>query len=423
MSHSKKQITIGLVLLIGIVAVGIGIAGAYSMSGEKANLVLCLDDSGSMYSKQEERNQAAKNLVEQLNSQVYFGALYFQYNVTTASEIKKLQTPSARNDFYDMFLSESHEKDHGNTNAGAAMQEALSMIENARERQDEEIPSVILLFSDGENDFLDEDGEQIDTYVEEADQLTEEMAEQANNANVIIHTICLNDNDISLLEDVAEKTGGMYLRIDSVEELTDMLLLAADPYRKQKPQGGKLGMGILILLIIAGTGAVAAYYFRNYKKQEYLMDYQVNMMKDEIDQKNKREELDAQIREEQKNKKFYLDVIVTHGNAIGARSCFDAEGRRRGGIFSIGDVVMFGRNQRGEDYTYRIDEAGLEIWATFDEDELILRSKKTPFEIRKEGTARDQGNRTQKATVKKDQQYYIILNSKHEIGLLASRGI
>ena len=45
MSHSKKKITIGLVLLIGIVAVGIGIAGAYSMSGEKANLVLCLDDS------------------------------------------------------------------------------------------------------------------------------------------------------------------------------------------------------------------------------------------------------------------------------------------------------------------------------------------------------------------------------------------
>ena len=78
---------------------------------------------------------------------------------------------------------------------------------------------------------------------------------------------------------------------------------------------------------------------------------------------------------------------------------------------------------RDRDYTYRIDEAGLELWATFDENELILRSKKTPFEIRKEGTARDQGDRTQKATIKCGQQYYIVLGTKHEIGLMAVKGV
>ena len=182
-------------------------------------------------------------------------------------------------------------------------------------------------------------------------------------------------------------------------------------------------MEILILLVVVAVGGVGAYSLYRFKTKEYLLDYQVDRMKEDMDERNKKEELDAHIREEQKNKMFYLDVVLTHENAIGAWSCFDFDGRRRKGILPIGDIVMIGRNQRGEDYKYRIDEAGMELWATFDEDELILRSKKTPFEIRKEGMAKDQGTSTQKANIKAGQQYYIVLGSRHEIGLLATRGI
>lgn len=178
-------------------------------------------------------------------------------------------------------------------------------------------------------------------------------------------------------------------------------------------------MEIFIIILIFAVGGVTAYYFHNYKKQEYIMDYEVSMMEDEKLQKEKKAELDAHIRKEQENKKFYLDVILTHGNAIGARSCFDNEGRRRVGILSFGDITMIGKNSRGDDYFYRIDEADMELWATFEEKELLLKSKSTPFEIRNEGTPRDQGTKTQKAVIKADQQYYVILGSKHEIGLLA----
>lgn len=178
---------------------------------------------------------------------------------------------------------------------------------------------------------------------------------------------------------------------------------------------------LAMIALVAGTSGLAFYYYHDYKKKEYMLDYEVDRMVEEKEQKQKKAELDAHIREEQKNKKFYLDVILTHGNAIGAKASSDNEGKRRSGIISIGDILMIGKNSRGEDYFYRIDEAGMEIWATFEQDELLLKSKNTPFEIRPEGTPRDQGTRTQKAVIKANQQYYIILGSKHEIGLLAQR--
>lgn len=420
MNLSKKKMSIVLLAVIALLAVSAGIGWNVTSDGEAVDMVLCLDDSGSMNSKQAERNQAAMDLINQLNHNVNMGGLYFQYNVTMNAPIRNLGSYGARRDLKEMF-SDQHSDERGNTNFGEALREALSMIKRYKEYGEEQNPSVILLFTDGENDFLDENGKRIYEYIEEADWKAEEATGNAVRDNVVVHTICLNENDIESLKKVSARTGGTYTRIDSIEELSDALLLAAAPYTKRKP-GGITGMGILILLVVAGVGGVAFYYFQNFKKQEYLMDYQVDMMKDEIDQRNKREELDAQIREEQKNKKFYQDIVVTHGNAIGGKSCFDNEGRRRSGILSVGDIVMVGRNARGEDYTYRIDEAGLELWATFDENELILRSKKTPFEIRKEGIARDQGDRTQKAVIKSGQQYYIILGTKHEIGLLATRG-
>lgn len=426
MKISKKQIkaVLPVIILAGVfIAAGIIIEIMGRTDEETVNMVLCLDDSGSMVSKQEMRDKAAVDLVTELKDSVNFGGLYFQYNVTKAIDIQSLRKSSARTERIEMFC-EQHEDDRGNTNSGEALLEALSMIEESNRRAEAENKageSIIILFTDGKNDFLNQQGERVYSYIEEADHKTKKAMKKAKKMDVTIHTICLNENDIELLQQVSRETGGSYTRIDTIEELPDNLLWVADAYTKKRP-GGKTGMEVFILLIIGGVGAVAFYYFQNFKKQEYLMDYQVDMMKDEIDQRNKREELDNQIREEQKNKKFYQDIIITHGNAIGGRSCFDNEGKRRGGILSIGDIVMIGRNVRGEDYTYRIEEAGMELWATFDEDELILRSKKTPFEIRKEGTARDQGDRTQKAIIKSGQQYYIVLGTKHEIGLQAVRG-
>jgi uncharacterized protein YegL len=428
--QKRNKFVLGAAVLLAVAvlsaALGPSVKSALAASKAKTgkvNLVLCLDDSGSMHSMQKDRNDAAVGLVDQLSDQVNFGALYFQYKVTMESGIKYLGDAEERQYLMTSFLQEEHEKDKGNTNVGEALDSAMSMIEEYEEETEKTLPSEIILFTDGKNDFLNEDGERVSKYVDEANEATKEAAQQAKNAGIPIHTICLNEEDMDLLQEISQATGGTYQRIDEISELSSALSSVAAPYKEENSQGGKFVMAAIIVLVLVGIGGVSVYYFRNFKKQEYLLDYQVDRMNEEIDERNKREELDIQIREEQKKKPFYLDIVLTHGNAIGGRSCFDNEGKRRTGICSIGDILMIGRNQRGEDYAFRIDEAGLEIWATFDENELILRSKKTPFEIRKEGTARDQGTRTQKANIKGNQQYYIILGTKHEIGLLATREI
>lgn len=177
---------------------------------------------------------------------------------------------------------------------------------------------------------------------------------------------------------------------------------------------------VIIIILVVMSGFVTYYYAQN-KRKEFIQDYHVSMLEAEEQEKKSKEELEAHVRAEQENKVFYLDIIVTHGNAIGVRSSTDNEGRRRKGIVSIGEIMMVGKNQQGEDSFYHIDEAGMELWAAFEEDELILKSKNSSFEIRTEGTPKDQGRKTYKATIKEGVQYYVILDSRHEIGILAER--
>ena len=178
---------------------------------------------------------------------------------------------------------------------------------------------------------------------------------------------------------------------------------------------------IVITLIVLGVSGFALYYYADLKKKEYIQDYQINVLEQEMEQKKAKAELDAHVRAEQANKPFYMDVILTHGDAIGVKAAIDNEGRPRKGILPIGDILMVGKNNRGEDHFFRIDEAGMELWATFEKDELLLKSKENAFEIRTEGTPRDKRTKTFKASIKEGMQYYIILDSRHEIGLLAER--
>jgi len=177
----------------------------------------------------------------------------------------------------------------------------------------------------------------------------------------------------------------------------------------------------LIVIMLLAMGIFGVYYYTDYKRKEFIQDYHVSIIEAEEQEKKSKEELDAHVRAEQANKTFYLDVILTHGNALGVKAASDNEGRRRKGILPIGDITMIGKNAIGEDSFYHIDEAGMEFWATFEEDEILLKSKETPFEIRTEGTPRDKGTKTYKAVLKEGQQYYVILDSRHEIGILVQR--
>ena len=178
---------------------------------------------------------------------------------------------------------------------------------------------------------------------------------------------------------------------------------------------------VFIFVILTAMSVFGIYYYTDYKRKEYLQDYHVNYIEAEEQEKKNKSELDAHVRAEQMNKPFYMDVILTHGDALGVRAATDNEGRRRKGILPLGEIEMISKNTQGEDAVYHIDEAGMEFWATFEEDEILLKSKDSSFEIRTDGMPRDRGTKTYKAVIKEGQQYYVILDSRHEIGILAQR--
>ena len=63
----------------------------------------------------------------------------------------------------------------------------------------------------------------------------------------------------------------------------------------------------------------------------------------------------------------------------------------------------------------------LEICACDNPEELTVISKQQPFEIREAGLSRGQGVPTKQAVIKQDVKYYIILESKHEISIKATK--
>ena len=78
-------------------------------------------------------------------------------------------------------------------------------------------------------------------------------------------------------------------------------------------------------------------------------------------------------------------------------------------------------SQKREEFTYYIEDQGLEICACDNPEELTVISKQQPFEIREAGLSRGQGVPTKQAVIKQDVKYYIILESKHEISIKATK--
>ena len=98
-----------------------------------------------------------------------------------------------------------------------------------------------------------------------------------------------------------------------------------------------------------------------------------------------------------------------------------ADGTIRKDKVALDNILMYGKHPSGKEFTYYIEDQGLEICASDQPEELIIVSKQQPFEIREAGLSRDQGISTKKAVIKQDVTYYIILESKHEISIKATK--
>lgn len=181
-------------------------------------------------------------------------------------------------------------------------------------------------------------------------------------------------------------------------------------------------IGIVLAVILAVLGVIQwKTQSGKREKQKYILEYAEKVTDLETRQKEEKEQQEQEEEKKQKYRVFYLDFLITHGSAFGGCSATCADGRRRRGAVSLDHVLMYGKHPSGKEFTYYIEEQGLEIGATDDPNTLLVRSKDAPFEIREEGMGRDQGMKTKAAVLKKDIVYYIILESKHEISIKATK--
>ena len=180
--------------------------------------------------------------------------------------------------------------------------------------------------------------------------------------------------------------------------------------------------GLVIAALMAVVGVVQWKRQSGRQQQEkYILDYagQVSELESQ-----KREEERQQRQEEEKKQKdrlFGMDFMITHGSAFGGCAAICPDGRIRRDKVALDNILMYGKHPSGKEITYYIEDQGLEICACDSPEELTVISKQQPFEIREAGLSRGQGVPTKQAVIKQDVKYYIILESKHEISIKATK--
>ena len=164
--------------------------------------------------------------------------------------------------------------------------------------------------------------------------------------------------------------------------------------------------GLVIAALMAVVGVVQWKRQSGRQQQEkYILDYagQVSEL------------------EKQKDRLFGMDFMITHGSAFGGCAAICPDGRIRRDKVALDNILMYGKHPSGKEFTYYIEDQGLEICACDNPEELTVISKQQPFEIREAGLSRGQGVPTKQAVIKQDVKYYIILESKHEISIKATK--
>lgn len=180
--------------------------------------------------------------------------------------------------------------------------------------------------------------------------------------------------------------------------------------------------GLVIAAVLAVVGVVSwKRQSGRQQKEKYILDYAGQISEMESQRREEERQLRQEEEKKQKERAFGMDFMVTHGSAFGGCAAVCADGTIRKDRVPLDNILMYGKHPSGKEFTYYIEDQGLEICASDQPDELIVISRRQPFEIREAGLSRDQGVSVKKAVIKQDVKYYIILESKHEISIKATK--
>lgn len=189
---------------------------AQNAANNRFNVVIVSDASGSMLSTDPEGlrfeaiNQFINLLAEQGN---LLGAVSFADNINATEELTKVDSSEAKQKIADT-LKNTPAK--GDTNIGEALQKAVTMLDEAG---DKDLPSIILFLSDGNTDLKDKKD------MENSLNMKADAIQAAREKDIAIYSVCLNANkkaDVSEMEQISQATGGEFREVGSASDLQEV---------------------------------------------------------------------------------------------------------------------------------------------------------------------------------------------------------
>lgn len=225
----KKRVRKVGVLLLMVVMMLTGTVPAFAsqsiaQTAKRYNVVLVIDGSGSLTTA----NGTDINGYRYKAIQAFLGVLTNDGNKVSAivfNHEEEMPLDTGLNELTSMAekkeLASLIEKTgaEGDTDIGGALQRALDELQG--NDIDPNIPSCILLFSDGETDL----GNEKDTNASLAKK--NQAVEEAKKLGIPIHGICLNTNNSANTKEVksiAEDTEGIYIEIQNANDLDKAFL-------------------------------------------------------------------------------------------------------------------------------------------------------------------------------------------------------
>ena len=189
---------------------------AQNAANNRFNVVIVSDASGSMLSTDPEGlrfeaiNQFINLLAEQGN---LLGAVSFADNINATEELTKVDSAESKQKIADT-LKNTPAK--GDTNIGEALQKAVTMLDEAG---DKDLPSIILFLSDGNTDLKDKKD------MENSLNRKADAIQAAREKDIAIYSVCLNANkkaDVSEMEQISQATGGEFREVGSASDLQEV---------------------------------------------------------------------------------------------------------------------------------------------------------------------------------------------------------
>ncbi len=204
-----------LLSLVGTISSG----AAQAASANRYNVVFVIDASGSMKSTDGSQwRHEAIDLFMGLATDTgnYMGAVVFNDGIVAQMDLQEINGKDMKTALSQQLRNSAVT---GDTDIGSAIQTAVDMLDSSRNPN---IPSVIILLSDGNTDFP---SDSTGALLQQSNANKQDAINRARQNGYPIFSVCLNANHTANTEelaDISNSTAGQFVEVNEAEDLKEV---------------------------------------------------------------------------------------------------------------------------------------------------------------------------------------------------------